>query len=132
VLAGSRETQAAAQAVHGDAGSVTSSTDAPLEGLYVRYYTGSFTATDGNFYLMDITDGNVTMQLPSVDTMAANAVLGFKRVGTGPTNSVIIKAASGEYINGRDQISTEQAGWARIIVPFAPAGAAAGKGWMSY
>jgi|SRR5579875_1677279 len=103
---------------------------AALEGLYVRYYTGSFTAKDGNFYLMDVTGGDVTMQLPSVDTMPANAILGFKRVGS--AHSVIIRAVPGEHINGRDQISTDQAGWARIILPFAPAGVAAGKGWMSY
>jgi hypothetical protein len=130
VLTGSRGTRPGSQDDHGDVDSVRRSSDAALEGLYVRYYTASFTATDGNFYLMDVTDGDVTMQLPPVDTMPASAILGFKRVGS--ANSVIIKAASGEHINGRDQISTDQAGWARIILPFAPAGAAAGTGWMSY
>jgi len=129
VFAGPRGTQPGGRDGHGDARSV-GRTSTTLEGLYVRYYTASFTATDGNFYLMDVTGGDVTMQLPPVGTMPANAILGFKRVGS--THSVIIKAASGENINGRDQISADQAGWGRIIVPFAPAGAAAGKGWMSY
>jgi len=117
VLAGSHGTRPGGRDGHSDADSASSG--ATLEGLYVRYYTSSLTATDGNFYLMDVTDGNVTMQLPPVDTMPANAILGFKRVGS--TNSVIIKAASGENINGRDQISTDQAGWARIIIPLGAA-----------
>lgn len=129
VLAGSQRTQRGSRDGHSDALSVATGS-ATLEGLYVRYYTASFTAVSGNFYLMDVTGGDVTMQLPPVGTMPADGILGFKRVGS--THSVIIKAASGEHINGRDQISTGQAGWARIIVPFAPAGAAAGKGWMSY
>lgn len=93
---------------------------------------GYWHARPGCFYICDASGGNLNFKLPSVDGYMPGDLFAAKITGgTGAGFAAIFHPWSGEEINGLGTLSLAQAGQGRIFTAGAPAGAAAGKGWMS-
>lgn len=107
------------------------------DGLTVVYCTASvdggyYVARPGCFYLCDCSAGDLIFKVVSVDSVAPGASFAAKIVGGAGTHTPQFQPRSGEFINGLSAgVSLPQAGQGRIFTAGAPAGAAAGKGWMS-
>lgn len=92
---------------------------------------GYWHARPGCFYICDASGGNLNFKLPSVDTVAPGDIFAAKITGGTGTFTAIFHPWGSEQINGLSMVSLVQAGQGRIFTAGAPAGASAGKGWMS-
>lgn len=107
------------------------------DGYTVVYCTagingGYWLAKPGCFYLADCSAGNINFKLPSVlGLVPGGDIFAAKIVGGAGTFSAIFHPYDSELIDGIATVSLVQAGQGRIFTPGAPAGAAAGTGWMS-
>lgn len=90
----------------------------------------NFTAQVNFLYLVSAGGGNVQVQLPAEAAAGGQPVI-VKRVDSSG-HSVLVVPAPGELINGLTVLSLSQQGQGRWFWPGAPAGPAAGTGWMSY
>jgi hypothetical protein len=101
--------------------------------VYCNFATngGYWHASPGHFYLADATGGNLNFKMPSVDGLEIGDEFAAKIVGGTGTFTATFHAWGTELINGLPTQVLQQAGQGRIYRVGAPAGPAAGKGWMS-
>jgi hypothetical protein len=92
----------------------------------------TFPAVPGVLHLASAAGGNITMQLPAAASVQPGSALVVKRVDSSG-NTVTVAPVTGEKVNGLTAgVVLSQQGQGRWFMPGAPAGAAAGTGWMSF
>jgi hypothetical protein len=92
---------------------------------------GYYVAKPGCFYLCDCSAGDLHFKMPSADMVPPGSMFAGKIIGGAGTHQPIFQAFGGEFVNGLPSVSLPQSGQGRVFRAGAPAGPAAGKGWMS-
>jgi hypothetical protein len=101
---------------------------------FIQWSAGvtTFPAVPGVLHLASASGGNITMQLPPAVSVNPGGALIVKRVDSSG-NTVTVAPVSGERVNGLTAgVVLSQQGQGRWFMPNAPAGPAAGTGWMSF
>lgn len=107
------------------------------DGFTVVYCTpatdgGYWVAKPGCYYLCDCSAGDLIFKVPSADWVPPGSIFAAKIVGGAGTFSPLFQPRPGEFINGLSAgVTLPQSGQGRLFTAGAPAGPAAGKGWMS-